>query len=206
MSLIKFNQSLKVIALLIGITYKNTSYELTGCDQDALRVKDYLKSVGLVDDQIILMTENESDAELHPSKENIVNQLNKLVDQNNENRLIFFYYSGHGSFLRDASGDEIDGRDELLCPSDFDKNGCISDDYLKENVIDKLPKSSIFFALIDACHSGTILDLKYTYNKIWTVLIKILYDWILEREDLLIFAYLVSKTIIPKIIYYHYRQ
>ena len=45
---------------------------------------------------------------------------------------LVFHYSGHGSQVRDADGDELTGGlDEILCPYDFDWDGSfIKDDDL----------------------------------------------------------------------------
>lgn len=58
--------------------------------------------------------------------------------------------------------EEMDGRDETICPLDYATAGMISDDTLREYV-DRLPKKSTLFAIFDCCHSGTMLDLRYNY-------------------------------------------
>lgn len=177
MSKILFNsvKYSKVIALLIGVTYNNSDYYLPGCDQDAIRFQSFLHSNGIGIENTIIMTENESpESELYPSKQNILNQLNQILEFSNtlSDTLVIFYYSGHGSNLIDRTGDEVDGRDEVLCPTDFSTSGLITDDYLKSEFIDKLNSNITLFSLIDACHSGTIFDLKYTYNNVLTVVNK----------------------------------
>ena len=62
---------------------------------------------------------------------NILVVLNNLVAQSADLTEIFFHYSGHGSQIRDvASGDELDGRDEIIVPLDFRRAGIITDDDL----------------------------------------------------------------------------
>lgn len=74
---------------------------------------------------------------------------------------LVFHYSGHGSQQRNYSGDEADGYDETLCPLDFETQGMIVDDEINETIVKPLPHGVKLHALIDACHSGTVLDLPF---------------------------------------------
>jgi len=155
-------------ALLIGINYTDTSSELNGCINDSENLAQFLKSKKYFNDnEIVMMNDNEKD-KLYPSNKSIWHQLKKLVKFANNNAhatvLLFVSYSGHGSYFYDTNGDEEDGRDEVLCPIDCDTNGYITDDDLKINFVDKLPENVKLVMLVDACHSGTMLDLKYNYN------------------------------------------
>lgn len=163
--------------LLIGINYANTKYELNGCINDTENMKRYLvKNKYFEDDDFIMMNDNQRGTNLYPTKNNILEQFGDLV-KFAKNEIfkanivyLFLAYSGHGTYLTDVNEDEIDGKDEALCPIDCDKNGYITDDVLKQYFIYKLPKNVKLTILIDACHSGTAMDLKYNYsiNKIGT--------------------------------------
>lgn len=72
-----------------------------------------------------------------------------------------FHYSGHGSQQRNYNGDEADGFDETLCPLDFETNGMIIDDEINDTIVKPLPPRVKLHAIIDACHSGTMLDLPF---------------------------------------------
>lgn len=72
-----------------------------------------------------------------------------------------FHYSGHGSQQRNYTGDEIDGYDETLCPLDFETQGMIVDDEINATIVRPLPLGVKLHAIIDACHSGTVLDLPF---------------------------------------------
>jgi len=63
--------------------------------------------------------------------------------------------------VKDLSGDEEDGYDETICPSDYLQTGMILDDDLYNIMIRPLPKGVTFFSLMDCCHSGTGMDLPY---------------------------------------------
>lgn len=72
-----------------------------------------------------------------------------------------FHFSGHGSQQRNYTGDEVDGYDETLCPMDFETQGMILDDEINATIVRPLPHRVKLHAIIDACHSGTVLDLPF---------------------------------------------
>lgn len=74
---------------------------------------------------------------------------------------VYLQYSGHGGNQKDGNGDESDHKDETLVPLDYETSGMISDDEIRSLLIDRLPSNVKLFCIVDACHSGTILDLKY---------------------------------------------
>lgn len=161
-------------ALLIGINYVGTSSELNGCINDCENLERFLKENKNFTSTEITMMHDRQRGELYPTKANITKQLQLLVDFAKKNSRktvnLFVSYSGHGSYLRDRNGDELDGKDEVLCPVDYEKSGFITDDYLKASFVSLLPKNVTATVLIDACHSGTVLDLKFDYavNKMGT--------------------------------------
>lgn len=154
-------------ALLIGINYMNTKSELRGCINDSENLKHFLVSNGYFNDDEFTMMNDYKLGKLTPTKRNILRQLNDLVrfakKRPNQQICLFVAYSGHGSSTIDRSGDEDDGYDEMLCPLDYETNGFIIDDDIKREFIDMLPSNVKLFMLIDACHSGTVCDLKYEY-------------------------------------------
>ncbi len=95
-----------------------------------------------------------------PTKINILLQLKLLLTQSNSGDVLFFHYSGHGSYVIDRNKDEIDGYDEMIVSSD---NRGIIDDELKLIIQTYLKKEVTLFALFDSCFSGSVLDLKYQY-------------------------------------------
>lgn len=74
---------------------------------------------------------------------------------------LVFHYSGHGSRQRNYNGDEVDGYDETLCPLDFETQGMIVDDEINTAIVRPIPPGVKLHAIIDACHSGTVLDLPF---------------------------------------------
>jgi hypothetical protein len=58
-------------------------------------------------------------------------------------------------------GDEMDGMDETLVPSDYTRSGMITDDDLREILVLPVPEDCRLTCVLDCCHSGTLLDLPY---------------------------------------------
>ena len=157
------------LALLIGINYTGKQYALGGCINDSHGLKKCLQShFSYEDKQITLMTDDEK-GDFYPSGKNMVRQLNKAVDKINRDNILEFWFSfsGHGSYIRDRNGDEVDGRDEILIPIDY-PNGIISDDKII-SILSKIknPKCRVF-CMLDCCHSGTLVDLQHNYKRQYT--------------------------------------
>jgi hypothetical protein len=74
---------------------------------------------------------------------------------------LVFQFSGMGAQVPDDDGDELDGMDEALCPMDSFHQGPILDDEINEAIVRPLVHGVTLHAVIDACHSATVLDLPY---------------------------------------------
>lgn len=158
------NVSSKKYAVIIGINYYNTSSELSGCINDAQNLKTFLmtKCNYTTNDIYLLLDDN---VNIRPTKQNIINAFNLLLSKAAEGYSeLWLSYSGHGSYLTDNNMDENDNKDEVICPVDYNTSGMISDDYIYENLLVKLPSTVTLFSLFDSCHSGSILDLPFIYK------------------------------------------
>lgn len=160
------NTSNKKLALVIGINYNgNINAKLNGCINDTIKIKNFLKNrCGFVDSDIELLTD---DTIIKPTKHNILNSIRKLTRQVRDENIkeVWFSYSGHGAYLKNNGFDtEKDGNDEALVPLDYSTNGLIRDDQLYNLLVKELPIDCNLFSVIDACHSGTSLDLPYVYR------------------------------------------
>ncbi|KAJ4952974.1 hypothetical protein NE237_029806 [Protea cynaroides] len=74
---------------------------------------------------------------------------------------LVFHHSGHGSQQPNLSGDEADGYDETICPLDYQTEAMILDDEINATIVRPLPRGATLHAIIDVCHSGTVLDLPF---------------------------------------------
>ena len=160
-------------ALLIGINYTDTDAALAGCINDVQNVRDYLiEEAGFHACQITVMSDNLSkDSRHYPTRANILTQMQSVAAEiTQEGDLLYFHYSGHGSYQRQGwlkrwfVRDELDGQDETICPVDCDSAGMIVDDELRRLLVDALPDGAILRAVFDCCHSGTLIDLRYNYR------------------------------------------
>lgn len=142
-------------ALLIGINYTGTSNELFGCINDVNSVKERISSIGFANINTI------TDLTIKkPTKDNILTEFKNLLANSQAGDLLFFLYSGHGSYALDKNGDEQDGYDELIVSSDLKG---ITDDELKTIIQQNLKQNVTLFAMFDSCFSGSVLDLRYQY-------------------------------------------
>jgi hypothetical protein len=149
-------------ALLIGINYKNTESELKGCINDINHINDILlTNCNYISSDIKILTDDTVDK---PNKKNIEDNIKWLISNNVEGDTLLFYFSGHGSSIKDTSKDESDRKDEILIPLDYDEEGAITDDWLFENMTNKVPEKVSLWCFSDSCNSGTVMDLKYNYN------------------------------------------
>ncbi|KAG8381026.1 hypothetical protein BUALT_Bualt06G0077900 [Buddleja alternifolia] len=149
-------------AVIIGISYKFSRHELKGCINDAKCMKYMLTNkFKFPESSILMLTEEETDPYRIPTKHNIRMAMFWLVQGCQPGDSLVFHYSGHGSQQRNYTGDEIDGFDETLCPLDFETQGMIVDNEINATIVRPLPTGVKLHAIIDACHSGTVLDLPY---------------------------------------------
>ncbi|XP_022744394.1 metacaspase-1-like [Durio zibethinus] len=158
--------SAKKRAVLCGVSYKKWKYKLKGTINDVLNMKDLLiQKYEFREENILVLTEKQSDARLIPTKANIENCLNWLVKGCRSGDSLVFFYSGHGLRQPNFNNDERDGFDETICPVDFLKEGMILDDDIYATIVKPLPEGVTLHAIIDACHSGTVLDLEHVYDR-----------------------------------------
>uniref|UniRef100_A0A453A395 Uncharacterized protein n=1 Tax=Aegilops tauschii subsp. strangulata TaxID=200361 RepID=A0A453A395_AEGTS len=149
-------------ALLVGISYSFTKYELKGTVNDVNCMAYLLRQrFGFPGDSILALTQEEKDPYRWPTKENIRLAMRWLVEGCTSGDSLVFHFSGHGVQKLDNNGDEVDGYDEALCPQDFEDRGVILDDEINETIVRPLGAGVKLHAIIDTCHSGTILDLPY---------------------------------------------
>lgn len=142
-------------AVLIGINYLGTDYQLGGCANDVKDMKALLMKNGFKEKDIITLSDDIKGATF-PSRDNMLAQFNKLVTEAKPGDDLFIHYSGHGTQVEDTDDSESDNMDEAICPASGDD---IIDDDLKK-IVNKVPVGARLFGLFDCCHSGTICDLQ----------------------------------------------
>lgn len=160
-------------ALIICNQYGNLpTYSLNGCFNDGNNIIEKLKRI----DPNIIITLMRDDlnfnSPLFPNKSNIIREFTKLcIAQEN---VLFFYYSGHGTYINDVNRDEqtiintFAGRvitstqsllkDSCIVTNEGNSLNVVSDDELSQ-VLTRLTPNKTLWAFMDSCHSGTGLDL-----------------------------------------------
>ena len=150
---IQQQQMKKKKALLIGINYYETPYQLAGCITDVELLNNKFGSS--YDIKTITDLTNKK-----PTKSVILSEFSALLESAKSGDTVLFTFSGHGSQTRDLNQEEIDGQDEMIISGDLQY---IIDDDFKTIIHQKLKTGATLIALFDSCHSGTILDIKYSY-------------------------------------------
>lgn len=143
-------------ALIVGITdYANFGSEiggdLPGAAWDARRMRDVLIARwGFDADRIHLVLDTDA------TRDRIEHELTDwLPSVTKEGDMVLFFFAGHGSQAWDLVGDEEDGLDETICPTDVlkgDASRDIRDDELNE-WLSALPAEVV--VILDNCHAGT---------------------------------------------------
>lgn len=107
---------------------------------------------------------------------------------------LVIYYSGHGTYFNDKSGDETDGRDEAF----VFKDAAILDDDLN-TLIRTANKDCELLLLSDCCHSGSIFDLDESLPNVLAVSAaqddETAKQTRIERKDQGVFTYYFWKLI-----------
>lgn len=163
-----FRPSGRKKALLVGINYRGTPAALRGCVRDVTFVHHLLVSKFnfKAKDFVVLTDESTGIPGVRkgpPTRKVILDSIKWLVDGSRAGDSLWFSFSGHGSQVRDTNGDESDGYDETILPVDYKRAGHIIDDELYA-IVRRVARGARLTVLLDACHSGTGLDLPYQHD------------------------------------------
>jgi len=150
-------------ALMIGSKYSETEVPLYGCINDLNNINKFLKTREFTN--IIMVSDDEPIKK--PTKQIITDELTDFLKKSNEtkNEILYIHFSGHGIQRYTTNLDELDAMNELICTYEDDKTmSHISDNVLNKLIVDNLAADATLYIVFDCCHSGTMLDLKYTYH------------------------------------------
>ncbi|KAI9342334.1 peptidase C14, caspase domain-containing protein [Obelidium mucronatum] len=154
-------------ALLIGINYAGTDSELSGCINDALNLKDFIvQNYGYnpSPETMLMLTDDNPNPQFQPTYKNLVSAFAWLVSNTKPGDELFLSYSGHGGQIEDNDGDRESGLDNTLCPMDYEEAGQMRSDDVHKYLVAALPEGVKLTAIMDCCHSGTMMELPYTYR------------------------------------------
>lgn len=138
------------LALCVGIDDYADS-PLSGCVADARMWADTLQRLGFEEPSLLL--------DQQATRAAILDALAGLLSSSRAGDVVVFQFSGHGTQVPDAQGDEAGGEtpemDEALCPHDMDTGALVIDDDLAD-VLAGTPAGVNATLFIDCCHSGTV--------------------------------------------------
>ena len=162
LSLTSSNRNIPVKHMLgIGINYKNTRYQLEGCENDIENVKKLLSDKHGYTDFTIYT----DDTPLKPIKAVIESGIKNSIAQSQCGDTIFIDYSGHGSTIRRKMNEMEKAQtpmyDSTIVPLDFLSNGMLEDNDLYQMIIMgavSQQKNIKVRVLLDCCHSATTMD------------------------------------------------
>ncbi|KAI0297813.1 hypothetical protein B0F90DRAFT_1737856 [Multifurca ochricompacta] len=179
------NPTPKRRALLVGISYWSGSdnwAQLEGTHGDVDNFRDLLiGTYGYLSEEITVLKDDPKLPVLsQPTRVNMIRELRRLVSNPASGDKFTFLCappspfthpilsdyltlitdSGHSDqqISLDDSDDEEDGQDEVIITCD---EGRIIDNELKEILVMPLPVGCSLLAILDTCHSGTMLDLPH---------------------------------------------
>ncbi|MBN8454528.1 caspase family protein [Accumulibacter sp.] len=135
-------------ALCIGVNnYPGTHMDLNGCVNDANDWAGELATRGFTVSKLI---------DSQATKAAMVSGIQSLIGSAVSGDVVVMTFSGHGTYVPDLNGDEVDGLDEALCPYDLQTGGgALIDDEI--NTLFAARKAGVRLLLIsDSCHSGTV--------------------------------------------------
>jgi hypothetical protein len=138
-------------ALLVGINrYKVPGADLRGCVNDVRNMQGLLTRVyGFKPDDVTTLLDHAATTRAMRTG------ISQLIASGRKGDVLLFHYSGHGSNVPDADGDEADERDEIVCPTDLDWKNPLGDDWLRKT-FNKLRAGVNLTVIMDCCHSGSI--------------------------------------------------
>lgn len=137
-------------AVMIGVNrYRIPGADLRGCVNDVVNMTGVLTEVyGFAKADIVTLTDEAA------TRKAMQAAILALVNGGRKGDVLYLHYSGHGANVPDADGDEADGRDEILCPTDLDWKAPLADDWLRAT-FNRLREGVSLTVVMDCCHSGT---------------------------------------------------
>lgn len=137
-------------ALLIGVNrYKVPGANLRGCVNDVENMKSVLgRFYGFGQRDIKTLVDYRA------TKARMESEIIKLIDGAKSGDVLYLHFSGHGSNVPDKNGDEAEGRDEILCPTNLDWRDPMLDDWIRKT-FDSLAAGVNLTVVFDCCHSGS---------------------------------------------------
>lgn len=145
----------EVHVLIFALDYKRTQNPLS-CSIDGRNMEQLVACCEIPRENVRAMYDDEC------TKEAAEEAIRDVAGRCGEGDTFVLYYSGHGTNLKDVSGDEDDGQDEAFCfvtpDGQVSRESCMTDDDFSNLLIECCEEQVKIVILTDCCHSGTICD------------------------------------------------
>ena len=153
-------------ALLVGVSaYENAlSFKpLLGPANDVALMKATLLGRGFSKQNIVMLADR-SDAAGRPTRDAIIQELDRLAESVERDDIVLIHLAGHGSQQPNGNPDEdpeLDGLDEIFLPADaglwVDETGTVSNAIVDDEIATKLAaireRGAFVFFVSDSCHA-----------------------------------------------------
>lgn len=156
---LQYTSQPSIWALIVGISGYPGESALNRASQDALEFyQTVVESENVDPSQVVFLADERA------TRDNIIENLNRISTLAKQGDRIIFFFSGHGCQERYQQGElEEDGFDEGICGYPQPGNEDIFDDELN----DLLPDNIEAWIFLDACHSGGFVkDLMNKNNRL----------------------------------------
>lgn len=159
-------------AVLIGINYKNTAYQLEGCTNDMCAIYKLISGPRFgyepqdiryltdVPDEVNLSEPEKVSFHKSPTKANIIESLQWLLKGVKKGDQLLLFASCHGKQVECLDNTESDNRNEAILCVD---NQLLLDNELWKILISKVSQGVGLSLIFDCCHSGSLADLQYCF-------------------------------------------
>lgn len=147
--------------LSVGINYTGSPYELYGCINDVTNLQTQLRQYFPRCSEMRLITDTTA---MKPTRQNILDSFAWLTAGLKAGEHVLFHYAGHGGQVRDTNGDEVTGMDSCIYPVNAGRMETITDDEIRAMLAARVPAGCKCFVILDSCHSGSAVDLRYTWE------------------------------------------
>ncbi|KAJ9454871.1 Metacaspase-1B [Diplonema papillatum] len=142
-------------ALLIGVGYTDSMYEMPDGPKNVLKMKSYLTEQGFFG-KFLCLSDETTAPDKQPTYANIQTALSWLVEDALPGNSLFLYICGRAQ-VRADSPDSTD-----ILPSDFEAAGAMADFAINDILLPMVPSGAKLTIVSDLYPCGQMLDLPYT--------------------------------------------
>lgn len=158
-------------ALLVGVSYSGTDYNLAGCIPDIERLESFLQKRGVRPIRVLRDDRYNPGDDDYPSRTNVLAALAELLRQDSD---VYVHFSGHGFYMGSSStitskGYSIAEETKQCILTRAARTPTLKDigvtnticDAQVQQLLNLLDRRRSAFITIDACSAGEMFDLPY---------------------------------------------